>query len=132
MVEATQELRLPPGAAGFVLPFAMATVKISRAMSAPLKLLFLSFALGLPLGAERLVPFVIAVLLLSFVVPGLPGRGPEAAILPLYLAAGLPLEGIVILEAADAIPDMFKTALNVTGILSAGAIVTRPEARGAA
>jgi Na+/H+-dicarboxylate symporter len=128
LVEAAHELRLPPAAAGFVLPFAMATVKISRAMSAPIILMFLAHALGLPLGPERLLPFVGSVLLLSWVVPGLPGRGPEAATLPLYLAAGIPLEGVMILEAVDAIPDMFKTGLNVTSMLSGAAIVTRPAA----
>ena len=128
MVEAARELKLPAEAAGFVLPFAIATVKISRAMSAPIMLLFLAHALDLPLGPERLLTFVGSALLLAFVVPGLPGRGPESSMLPFYLAAGIPLEGVVILEAVDAIPDMFKTNLNVTSILSAGAIVTRPAA----
>lgn len=127
MVQAARELHLPPGAAGFVLPFALATVKISRAMSAPLKLVFLAYALGIPLGPERLLPFLGGILLLSFVVPGLPGRGPEAATLPLYAAAGIPLEGIVVLEAVDAIADMFKTVLNVTSTMSAAAIVTHPD-----
>ena len=128
MVTAAERLGLPPGAPGFVLPFAMATVKISRSMSAPVVLLFLSNALGTPLPAQTLLAFMGGVLLLSFVVPGLPGRGPEAPLLPLYAAAGIPLGGVLLLEAVDTVPDMFKTALNVTSILSAAAIVTRPDA----
>ena len=48
--------------------------------------------------------------------------------LPAYIAAGIPIEGVVILEAVDAIPDMFKTVLNVTGDMSAAAILARSSA----
>ena len=42
---------------------------------------------------------------------------------PLFLAIGLPAEGIGILIAVDALPDTFATVLNVTGDLAATAIV---------
>jgi len=42
---------------------------------------------------------------------------------PLFLAIGLPAEGIGILIAVDALPDTFVTALNVTGDLAAAALV---------
>ena len=45
------------------------------------------------------------------------------------MAAGIPLEGVVILEAVDAIPDIFKTVLNVTGDMSAATILSRSERR---
>ncbi len=44
---------------------------------------------------------------------------------PLFLAIGLPAEGIGILIAVDAIPDLFATVLNVTGDMAATAIVAR-------
>jgi len=47
---------------------------------------------------------------------------------PLFLAIGLPAEGIGILIAVDAIPDIFSTILNVTGDLAAAAIIQRGEA----
>jgi Na+/H+-dicarboxylate symporter len=46
---------------------------------------------------------------------------------PLFLAIGLPAEGIGILIAVDAIPDVFSTVLNVTGDLAAAAIIQRRE-----
>ena len=46
---------------------------------------------------------------------------------PLFLAIGLPAEGIGILIAVDAIPDVFSTVLNVTGDLAAAAIIQRGE-----
>ena len=45
--------------------------------------------------------------------------------LPFYIAAGIPVEGVVLLKAFDAIPDIFKTLLNVTADMTVAAIVTR-------
>ena len=46
---------------------------------------------------------------------------------PLFVAIGLPVEGIGILIAVDAIPDTFSTVLNVTGDLAAAALVARGD-----
>jgi len=48
---------------------------------------------------------------------------------PLFLALGLPPEGIGILIAVDALPDLFATVLNVTGDLAAAVIIARADAR---
>ena len=37
---------------------------------------------------------------------------------PVLLSAGLPPEGLGILLAVDAVPDMFRTAANVTGAMA--------------
>ena len=47
--------------------------------------------------------------------------------LPAYIAAGLPIEGIVLAEAVETIPDIFKTVLNVTGDLSAATLLSRGQ-----
>ena len=44
-------------------------------------------------------------------------------------AAGIPIEGIIVLEAVDTIPDIFKTLLNVTGDMSAATILSRSMPR---
>jgi Na+/H+-dicarboxylate symporter len=116
-------LGLPVAATGFVIPLAVATVKVSRMTTTMTTLLFLAHAFDLPLGMTRIAAFGGTVLLLSFIVAGLPGRGPETAVFPAYVAAGVPLDGVIILEAVDAIPDIFKTVLNVTSIMSAAAIL---------
>jgi Na+/H+-dicarboxylate symporter len=48
---------------------------------------------------------------------------------PLFTAIGLPVEGIGILIAVDALPDLFATTLNVTGDLAASALVAKGEKR---
>jgi Na+/H+-dicarboxylate symporter len=55
----------------------------------------------------------------------LPSHGASLSTLPFYLDVGIPIEAVVLLNAVDAIPDIFKTVLNVTGDMSAAAIVGR-------
>ena len=69
---------------------------------------------------------VFAAVFLAFAVPGIP-RGAFIMLTPLFLAIGLPAEGIGLLIAVDAIPDVFSTVLNVTGDLAAAALVARGE-----
>jgi Na+/H+-dicarboxylate symporter len=54
-----------------------------------------------------------------------PNGGSAFKTLPAYLAAGLPIEGIIIAEAVETIPDIFKTVLNVTGDMSAATVLSR-------
>ncbi|MEA2164876.1 MAG: hypothetical protein QOK37_3003, partial [Thermoanaerobaculia bacterium] len=65
---------------------------------------------------------------LAFAVPGIP-RGAFIMLAPLFLAIGLPIEGIGILIAVDAIPDTFSTVLNVTGDLAATTLVASGASR---
>jgi DAACS family dicarboxylate/amino acid:cation (Na+ or H+) symporter len=68
-----------------------------------------------------------AAIFLAFAVPGIP-RGAFIMLTPLFLAIGLPAEGIGLLIAVDAFPDAFSTVLNVTGDLAAAALVARGDA----
>jgi len=61
---------------------------------------------------------------LGFASPGIP-RGSFVMFAPVLVAVGVPVEGIGILIAVDAIPDTFATVLNATGNLVATAIVAR-------
>jgi Na+/H+-dicarboxylate symporter len=78
------------------------------------------------LHARELATIAFAAVFLSFAAPGIP-RGAFIMLTPLFLAIGLPAEGIGILIAVDAIPDTFATVLNVTGDLAAAALVARGE-----
>ncbi|HEX7242451.1 MAG TPA: cation:dicarboxylase symporter family transporter [Longimicrobiaceae bacterium] len=122
---ARERLRLPPVATGFVLPLSNSLFKVNRTVSSTAKLLFLAHVYGLPLGAGTIAGFLVTVILLSFGEVGVPGGGTAFKTLPAYLAAGVPIEGIVILEAVDVIPDIFKTLLNVTGQMSAATLLSR-------
>ena len=54
-------------------------------------------------------------------------RGAFLMLAPLFVSIGVPVEGIGILIAVDAIPDVFATVLNATGDLAAAVLVARGE-----
>jgi Na+/H+-dicarboxylate symporter len=120
-------LRLPAAATGVVLPLAVALFKLNRTVSAPLRLLVLAQVYHIPLSAGTVAIFLVTIIVLSFGTVGLPSGVLPIPTLPAYMAAGIPLEGVVILEAVDAIPDIFKTVLNVTGDMSAATILSRSD-----
>ena len=121
-----RHLALPPSATGLVLPLSVTAFKLNRGVSSIAQVLFLAHVFGLPLDAPRLISFLAIQILLSFSTAGIPSLGSIRSI-PAYLAVGIPIEAIFILNAVDSIPDIFKTLLNVTGDMSAAAILSRRE-----
>ncbi|HXH91711.1 MAG TPA: dicarboxylate/amino acid:cation symporter [Thermoanaerobaculia bacterium] len=127
LVESAERgLELPNRVTGFVLPLAVSTFKIAAPLSWTVGALFIGWFYGVPLHATAIATIAFAAVFLSFAVPGIP-RGAFIMLTPLFLAIGLPVEGIGILIAVDAIPDTFSTVLNVTGDLAATALVARGE-----
>jgi len=117
-------LALPSRITGFVLPFAVSTFKLAAPVSWTIGALFVGWFYGIPLHTRELAIVAFASIFLAFAAPGVP-RGAFIMLTPLFLAIGLPAEGIGILIAVDALPDTFATVLNVTGDLAAAALVAR-------
>ena len=128
LVEAAATLNLPARVTGFVLPLAVSTFKFAGPVSWTTGALFIGYFYGIPIGATQLVTIALASIFLAFAAPGVP-RGAFLMLTPLFLALGLPPEGIGILIAADALPDLFATVLNVTGDLAAAVIIARADTR---
>jgi Na+/H+-dicarboxylate symporter len=63
-------------------------------------------------------------LLLSFTTAGIPSGGAFVS-LPFYIALGIPVEAFTLFKVADAVPDIFKTILNVTADMTVATIVAR-------
>lgn len=121
---ANDRLALPPAVAAFVLPLSVSTFKASQSIFAPLKLIFLAHLFGVSLDPASLAAFAIGVFILSFVTPGVPSVGSVNTI-PLLLALGIPLQGIILLNTVAEISDFFETLLNVTADMAVATIVTR-------
>jgi proton glutamate symport protein len=120
-------LRLPSTGTSFVLPLSVSLFKVNRPISSIVKLMLVAHVYGIPLRPATLIVFLATVIIISFTAPGIPQSGPGLKTLPAYLAAGVPIEGIIVVEAVEAIPDIFKTLLNVTGDMSVAALVTRSD-----
>ena len=127
MVESAERAGLPSETARLVMPLALGVFHVGAAVAQTVGALFLACLFGVPLAAPQIVSIVVAVLVASVAVPGVPG-GSIIAMVPVLAAARLPMEGIGILLAVDTIPDMFRTAANVTGALTLAAVVPLPPA----
>lgn len=121
---AEQRLEMPERVSGFVLPLAVSMFKIAAPVSWTIGALFIGWFYGIPLGIGALATIAFAAVFLAFAAPGVP-RGAWLLLTPLLVQIGLPAEGVGILIAVDAIPDLFATVLNVSGDMAAAAIVAR-------
>jgi proton glutamate symport protein len=125
LVESAERgLGLSTQVTGFVLPLAVSAFKLAGPSSWTVGAVFIGWFYGVPLHAPQLATVAFAAVFLAFAAPGVP-RGAFIMLTPLFLAIGLPAEGIGILIAVDAIPDTFATVLNVTGDLVAAVLVAK-------
>src|SRR5205823_6106382 len=122
MIESAERAALPPVVSGFILPLAASVFRVGGAVAMPVGALFLARLYGVGVSPPQLASIVFTTVLASFAVPGIPG-GSIIAMVPVLAAANLPIEGIGILLAVDAIPDMFRTTANVTGSMTVAAVV---------
>jgi len=126
---AERVLEIPKRISGFVVPLSVSMFKIAAPVSWTMGASFIAWFYGIPLGLGQIATIAFASIILAFAAPGVP-RGGFLVLAPLFLSIGLPVEGIGILIAVDAIPDIFATVLNSTGYLAATAIVAHQASDG--
>lgn len=130
MIEgATTRLRLSTEVTSFLLPLAASVFRAGAGIGITLGVLFVARLYGVALGPAQLATIVLTVVLTSFSIPGIP-NGSILVMVPVMLAARIPVEGVGLLLAIDTVPDMFRTTVNVTGDMTAAAIVGRGMPRG--
>lgn len=124
---AQRELGVPAPIASFALPLGVSLLRANTGLSWVVCALFLGKLYGVSLGAGQLIGLAAVSIAFSFSVPGIPSGGLLIAA-PYYAALGLPVQGIGILIALDAIPDIFKTLINVTSQVSTALILSKSSA----
>ncbi|HXH61313.1 MAG TPA: cation:dicarboxylase symporter family transporter [Fimbriimonadaceae bacterium] len=123
LVESAGDMGLPEPAQDVVLPTCVSLFKMNRTVSSTAKLLFLSAALGIVVSPQAMVVFFGTAFLLSFATPGLPSGGSHIT-WGAYMAAGIPIEAIVLFDVASPLTDVFKTVLNVLADFVVAVIVS--------
>lgn len=121
---AERGLALPPAITGFVLPLSVSTFKVAAPMVWTVGTMFLARFYGIELSWPQLATVTATAVATSFSTPGVP-HGAFLLMAPTLVSVGVPAEGVGMLIAVDAIPDIFATMLNVTGDLTAATIVAR-------
>jgi Na+/H+-dicarboxylate symporter len=123
---ARTRLQLPEEIPSFFIPLSVVLFRVGATCGLTTGALFLARVYGIGVSPAQLATIVVTAVATSFSIPGIPG-GSIIAMVPVLAAVGLPIEGIGILFGVDTIPDMFRTAANVTGQLAAAVIVARGE-----
>ena len=121
---AQNRLGIPARVSGLVLPMAVSLFRITSPIQYLTTACFIAWALGVDLSATQLAPGVALSVLVSMGSVGLPGQAIFLATnLPVTSAMGLPIAPLPVLMAVDAIPDVLATVGNVTGDMTATAVV---------
>lgn len=129
MVQASERAGFDAATSRLVMPLAVSVFHVGTAVAQTVGVLFLARLGGVTLSGMDLATVAAAVVVASSAVPGVPG-GSIVALVPALTAARVPVEGIGLLLAVDAIPDMVRTTANVTGAMALAAIARqRPSHR---
>jgi Na+/H+-dicarboxylate symporter len=110
-----------------VLPLALAVFKYSGPIWFVVATYFVGRLYGVAIDPSRVVVIVLAAVVTSFAVGGVPS-GAVVVVAPVLTAAGLPLEAIGLLLAVDPLPNAFRTVANVTGMMAVTALVGGAQA----
>jgi Na+/H+-dicarboxylate symporter len=125
ILESARTLRLPAQIAAVTIPLGVSVFKYGSPIARITGTLFVAKLYGIELGAVELTALAAALIILPFYSPGVPSGG-LLVMTPVYLALNLPVEGIGLLIAVDAIPDLFLTVANVTAVLTSATLLSRP------
>lgn len=121
---AERDLNMRPEVAAFILPLSVSSFKLNLALTQPFNLLFIAAMFGMRLTPAFMLAFTATMLLMSFTTAGIPSGGAFVS-LPFYMSLGIPIEAFTLFKVADAVPDIFKTILNVTADMTVATIVAR-------
>ena len=130
METAEENLGISPPVASFVLPLGATVNMDGTALYQAVATMFIAQIYALPLGLEQQLTIVLTATLASVGAAGVPSAGIIILILVLQSVGIGPAEaaaGIALILGVDRILDMLRTAVNVTGDLTAASFVARTE-----
>ncbi|GAA0893563.1 dicarboxylate/amino acid:cation symporter [Fulvivirga kasyanovii] len=115
---AEEELKVDTAISNFIIPIGATVNMDGTALYQTITTLFIAQAYGLEMSLLNIIVVVITIVAASIGTPAIPGGG--VVILASVLgSAGIPAEGIIIIIGVERLLGMFRTAVNVTGDLTA-------------
>jgi Na+/H+-dicarboxylate symporter len=126
---AKEDLGVSNSTASFVLPLGATLNMDGTALYQGVATVFIAQIYGMDLTFAALLTIVLTATLASIGAAGVPSAGIITLILVLQSVglAGQAAAGIALILGVDRILDMIRTAVNVTGDLSAAAVIARSE-----
>jgi Na+/H+-dicarboxylate symporter len=119
-------LMLPLPVRSFFLPLAGAVLRIGSAVMLPVGVLFMARIYGVELTVAQRMTVALMSIVTTFSVPAIPG-GTIIVMVPVLVAANVPVSAVGLLLAVDTIPDMFRTVTHVTADMAAASVLARFE-----
>lgn len=127
MLEAADtELGISPPVSSFVIPLGAGLGRGGGALFQGAGIVFLAWLYSVSLAASGISGAVIATFIVSFTVASVPG-GSVLGMAPALATVGIPIDGLAVLLGVDRVPDMARTATNVTGTMTATVVIDRME-----
>lgn len=124
LYESAAALGLSESVSSFVLSLGSAINRTGSALFQGAAVVFFAAAYGVPLSPAALAGAVLTIFVIAQTVAGVPSAG-VVTLAPALTTLGIPVGGLPLLLGIDRIPDMVRTATQVTGHLAAAAVVER-------
>jgi len=121
---AEEELKVDKAISNFIIPVGVTINMDGTALYQTVTTLFIAQAYGLEMSLLNIIVVIVTIVAASIGTPAIPGGG--VVVLASVLASvGIPAEGIIIIIGVERLLGMFRSAVNVTGDLTACVIFDR-------
>lgn len=124
MKTADEKLGVSSNISDFVIPIGATINMDGTALFQCVTTLFMAQAYGIELTIVNLMLITFTVVAASIGTPAIPGGG-VIILASVLQSAGIPIDGLIVIIGIDRILGMFRTAVNVTGDLTACLIFNR-------
>lgn len=125
-MECCHKMGVPEKVSSFVLPLGATINMDGTALYQGVCALFIAQAFGIPLSLTAQLGILVTATLGSIGTAGVPGAGLIMLTL-VTTQAGLPMEGVAMIAGIDAVLDMIRTSLNITGDAAVATVVAKTE-----
>ena len=115
---AEDQLKINPSVSNFIIPIGATLNMDGTAIYQCITTLFIAQAYGLDMSLLSVILVMVTIVAASIGTPAIPGGG-VIILASVFQGAGIPTEGIVIIIGVERILGMVRTAINVTGDLTA-------------
>jgi Na+/H+-dicarboxylate symporter len=124
MKTAEEDLNVEPAIVQFLIPLGTTINMDGTALYQGVAAVFLAQAFGIDLSPTAMLLILLTSVGASIGSPATPGVG-IVILASILSSVGIPASGIAIILGVDRILDMSRTALNVTGDLTASIVMNR-------
>lgn len=121
---AQEELKVDKTISNFIIPIGATVNMDGTALYQTITTLFIAQAYGIEMGLFNILIVVVTIVAASIGTPAIPGGG-VVILASVLSSAGIPAEGVIIIIGVERLLGMFRTAVNVTGDLTACVVFNR-------